>query len=115
MKELVNEVKSWTYESQLRFLNQVAWNTSIGIRSIISNNNLVCGEKLEAIRWLNEFQHTTNELHFLINSTSANQQIKSFIKNIIFFSNKNKTTKNEIIEILNLSFESVKNHRNFKS
>jgi len=116
IKEAINGIESWANEDQFRFLNRVAWNTTVGIRSIISNNNLTSEEKLEAIRWLNEFNHTTNEHHFLVNhSSSAKETINSFIKNVFFFSSKNKNTKVEIIEILNLSIESVKNHRNFKS
>ena len=111
-----NEIVEWFYPDQERFLENVSFNVSVGIRSIISDPDLSSENKLESIGWFNEFIHNVNEQKFLSkhsDKSSFGLRILTVFENANFYSLKDSNTKFMILEIIKLSFNSAKSHGKF--
>ncbi len=111
-----NEIVKWSYPDQERFLEDVSFNVSVGIRSIIFDQDLTSENKLKSIRWFNEFIHNANEQRFLSkhsDKSSLGMRILTVFENANFYSLNDPNSKIIILEIIKLSFNSAKSHGNF--
>lgn len=116
LESFKNEIVNWSYTDHKRFLENVSFNVSVGIRSILSED-INSENKLNSIRWFNEFIHNVNEQIFLLNhsdQSSSKSRILIIFENADFYSQRNRNTEFKILEIIKLSFNSAINHRNFK-
>jgi hypothetical protein len=66
LRETIEDVKKWSIANQLEFCSKITFNITIGIRSILSYEDEINSEKLDAIRWINEFHHRIDTLKFEI-------------------------------------------------
>lgn len=88
-----------------QFCHLIIQNITIGIRSILFYEEKTDSEKLEAIKWLNEFHHRVGnlklELKKLVNP------MKTIEEHAKYYANKNNITSGEINAIIKSAFDSI--------
>lgn len=103
LKQTIEEIKTWSITEQVEFCNRVTKNITIGVRSILSYNDVKESEKLEAIKWLNEFHHRIDNLKIEIKDViSSSNRIEEHAK---YYASKNKLAGGEIAAIIRSSYE----------
>lgn len=109
LKETIEEVKKWSIVDQVKFLDRITENVVIGIRSILSYEDKVNDrDKLDAIKWLNEFCHRVHNLKFdKKKEISLDDKIERIGQEAKFYASMNKMTGGEIAAIMRSSFDSV--------
>ena len=108
LRETIDEVKKWSIANQLAFCNKITYNITIGIRSILSYEDEIDPEKLEAIKWINEFHHRIDNLKFDIEKiVSSVDKIEEIGEAAKFYASMNKITSGEIAAILKSSYDSI--------
>lgn len=106
--EMIEEVKKWSINRQIDFCNLITYNITIGIRSIMSYEDEKDLNKLEAIRWLNEFHHRVENLKFDIKKVvSSIDKVERIAESAKYYSRKNKITCGEIAAIIRSSYNSI--------
>jgi len=113
LKELTCQAANWTYKEKYAFLDYVIFNVTIGIRSVWSNNSIDSDEKVDAIKWLNEFTHRVLNIKSEAKNIDSNIDFNTFEKEAIFYAKQNDVTKDEISAIVKLSNEDLEH--TFKS
>ena len=108
LREVIEEVKKWSIVNQIDFCNQITHNITIGIRSILSRRDEIDSEKLEAIKWLNEFHHRIDNLKFEIKKViSSTDNIERIGEHAKYYASKNKITSGEIVAIITCSYHAI--------
>jgi hypothetical protein len=105
LKSIFNEGKFWSKSNQNQFLALISDNIIIGIRSILSNQTFSNEEKLDAIKWLNEFNHRINNLRL---STLKEDKIKNLVEHMKYYAEQNHITKSEIPAISQSAYNQFK-------
>lgn len=61
LNEIMISVSSWNQDNQSKYFDRVTQNVPIGIRMIFHRKELSDSQKLEGIKWINEFLHEMNK------------------------------------------------------
>lgn len=108
LSKVISDVKKWSIKEQSEFCRFISQNITVAIRSIYSRPNKTDKEKLEAVRWINEFHHRINNIKFRIEKViSKEDNIESISGHIKFYANQNQILKGELSEVLRLSYEAA--------
>lgn len=107
LEELIDKVQGWTYKEQFEFLNSIVFNVTIGIRSIWGNETLSADEKIESIKWLNEFNHRVQNLISESTNVDSKIDINKLVKESRFYASQNDQTKAEISAIFKIAYKRV--------
>ena len=110
LKSIINEAKTWSKKDQIEFCRFISRTVTIAIRSVLHGyDDQSYDEKLDAIKWINEFHHRIMNLRFNIERVVDNSdKIDLLKKHAIHYANQNPITKGEIAEILRLSYNATK-------
>ncbi|MFN7117094.1 MAG: hypothetical protein ACK4TA_09875 [Saprospiraceae bacterium] len=109
LENIIENVKQWNQLQQKLFLYRIAKDIPIMIRGIWVSEDINCQEKLEAIKWINEFHHRIDNLIFDINQGLDNQKnMELFFKHVIHYSKENLRTKQDIEWLINNSYDLIK-------
>ncbi|TAH29888.1 MAG: hypothetical protein EAZ06_05245 [Cytophagales bacterium] len=112
LKETLEQVKQWERLTQIEFCKQILRNIPIGIRSIWSDDTITCEDKLEGIKWLNEFNHGIDNSTFTIARTSLIDEVNiddigSYAQD---YAKLSDVTKGEISAIIKQAYNWVSNY-----
>lgn len=108
LKEIISDAKKWSKREQIEFCRFISQNITIAIRSIYSYSDKTDKEKVEAIRWINEFHHRINNVKFKIERViSKEDNIKLIGEHTKFYANQNQIVKGEMSAVLRLSYNAT--------
>ena len=108
LRETIEEVKKWSIANQIEFCDKITFNITIGIRSILSYEDETDSEKLEAIKWINEFHHRIDNLKFEIEKVvSSTDKIERIGEQAKYYASKNRIASGEIAAILKSSYDAI--------
>lgn len=106
ISELKLELKIWSNEDQLKYCNFINQDITIATRAILVEEDDTDKEKLEGIKWLNEFHHRVNNLKYDIEHNSK-EEMENLVGNANFYARQNRITKNAIANVLQHSYAAV--------
>ena len=108
----IEAVKKWSLTDQVDFTRRISQNVTVGIRSILSYTDVSDAEKLEAIKWLNEFLHRNNNLTYdLERGKNADEVIENIGINAQHYGKMHKVTGGEIAGCFQIAYKSkTRNH-----
>ncbi len=106
LKTLWHLRHEWSISRQNEFLMRISDNIYLGIRSILSFDNISNEEKLNAIKWLNEYHHRVNNLR---NMPLKENRMERLINHMKFYAEQNELTKGEIAAIAQTAYNRMSN------
>ena len=96
IKEIITAVKGWHSFAQIEFFHKITSLITIAHSDILEDVQTTANQKLEAIKWLNEFhQRIINQITDIKNG-GLKSVLPLFEKNVLFYGSKNQITKNSI-------------------
>ena len=108
LDKIILDAKDWTKKEQIEFCRFISQNIIIAIRSINLDVDTTDKEKLDAIRWINEFHHRIDNVKFDIENVIDNRdKIELIGKHATHYAKQNKVTRNEISAVLQFSYDSM--------
>jgi len=96
IKEIITAVKGWHSFAQIEFFHKITSLITIAHRDILEDVQTTENQKLEAIKWLNEFQQRIINQITDIKNGGLKGVLPLFEKNVLFYGSKNQITKNSI-------------------
>lgn len=108
-KQQLQVIMNWSKTEQIALFNQISRNIPIGLRMILAREELSDKSKIEAIMWLNEFQHEINKVSLYDNKIISNSRDVSSMANYIkLIATKNDgLLKSELAFCINDAFEKL--------
>ncbi len=112
LKETLNQIELWDRLTQIEFCKQISKKIPIGIRSIWSDETTTSEEKLEGIKWLNEFNHKIDNFIFTLEKTPLFEKIDIFEigRYAQDYAKHNNITKGEISAIIKSAYNFIENN-----
>ncbi|TAE75357.1 MAG: hypothetical protein EAZ85_02655 [Bacteroidetes bacterium] len=112
LKETLNQIEQWERPTQIGFCKQIIKNIPISIRSIWSDDSTTCEEKLEGIKWLNEFNHRIDNLIFTLETTPLKEEIDicQIGRYAQDYARENNMTQGEISAIITSAYNRINNY-----
>jgi len=108
LRQTIEEVKKWSIVKQIEFCNLIIFNITLGVQLILSYQDEKDSDKLEALKWLNEFHYRIENLKYEIKEViSSIDKIERIGEYAECYANKNKIVSGEIAAIIKASYETI--------
>ncbi len=105
IKEIIAKVNQWHSYAQVRFLEKIPHLITIAIRDILENKETAQRVKLDAIKWINEFQQRALVNIYTLKNGELNQDFERLQKDIILYAAKNEIARNSIYWSVGKAYE----------
>ncbi len=105
LSEIIAAAGAWSNERQLTFCDHILGTISLSIRHIWSDQSSTAEDKIEAMKWLNEFTHRVQNIVVAFETSLANTIIQDLDENIKFYANENATVGAVLHGIIKLAYE----------
>ncbi len=109
LTEIKHSITTSETKNQIQFCENIIFYFTLAVRDIWSTETIIDKEKIEAIKWLNEFLHRTINLKFQLENKKIENNISSLFENVIFYSNQNETTKMQLEGVILSAFKKLNN------
>lgn len=109
LKEILDTVSTWNGHGQIIFLEQISQHVVFGIRSVSGNDSLDNESKVEAMKFLNEFNHRIYNLKsgLLRSSPNRTKSIYTVAEYVKIYSELNVITKGELAAIISGAYSFI--------
>lgn len=97
LENIIQDVKTWHRSRQKLFLDRISKDIPTVIRGMWASEEMNCEEKLDVIKWINEFHHRVDNLSFeILRKSNREEVINLLLKHAMRYSLENERIKREI-------------------
>ena len=107
LDEAITEVKHWSYQSQLDFCEKIPFLMTIVIRDIWMDDKAADAQKIEAIKWLNEFNHRLLNITSSFRRKSNNDAIQDIHADVLHYQKQNRVANKSLGWVILTAFDRV--------
>ncbi len=93
LSKVIIEVKRWEYQDQIHFLEKIPLLITIAIRDVWLDDKASDAEKVEAMKWINEFNHRLLNTMFSFKSEPKDDAIQAVYDNVLYYARQDDITK----------------------
>jgi hypothetical protein len=102
---LTENIKNLATSQQITFCENILFQTTIAIRDVWADETTTADQKVEAMKWQNEFTHRVHNFIFTLKNNCSKNQIEDLLADAKHYSAYSPIAKGNIAWILKSAFE----------
>jgi hypothetical protein len=107
LDEAVIKIKCWPYQSQLDFCEKIPFLMTLVIRDIWMSDKTNDAQKIEAIKWLNEFNHRLLNITSSFRKNSKSDAIQGIHTDVLYYQKQNAIANKSLGWVILTAFDKV--------